>query len=771
MSDAKRICLDGKWKLYYGPNEKVADKANQLTTQRALEQSGFSAIEAKVPGNFELALHENGLIDDPFFGINVLKLQEFESYHSWYCLEFDYEGVDGTETFVFEGIDTFARIYLNGVLIGETDNMLIPHEIPATSLRDGANELVVHLRPATIESRKYVMEAGTSAMRYNYDSLYVRKAPHAYGWDIMPRIVSSGIWRSVYLVQKPADRIVEAYVYTISIDRESKRARVALFYNLAVSQDSLKGYRIRFRGECGDSRFDVSHDVWHTGGRIEAHIANCKFWWPRTMGQPNLYDVTIELYKGDTVVDTKKVRTGFRTVELRRTSVTDLDGSGEFCFYINGERFFVMGTNWVPVDAFHSRDRERLPNILPMLTEIGCNAVRCWGGNVYEDDLFYDFCDENGIAVWQDFAMGCAVYPQDDQFAEKLRVEADAVIKRLRNHPSIILWAGDNEVDDAYGWTGLKRDPNDNRLTREVLPSSVRRHDPVRPYLPSSPYWDREAFRRGARYLPEQHIWGPRDYYKSPFYVNTLAHFASEVGFHGCPSPESIRKFISKEKLWPWQGNEEWLVHASSPELNFNGPYAYRIQLMANQVRELFGKVPDNLEEFALASQIAQAEAKKFLIEFFRTGKWRRTGIIWWNLIDGWPQFSDAVVDYYFNKKLAYHFIRRSQQPVCLMFREPANWRMTLVGCNETLAPAVVSYSVTDLSNGSTVAQGERVIPANGCVDVADIDYSISAKTIYLIEWTHEGRVCKNHYLSGKPAFELEWYVSLMRQADLLAGK
>lgn len=333
------------------------------------------------------------------------------------------------------------------------------------------------------------------------------------------------------------------------------------------------------------------------------------------------------------------------------------------------------------------------------------------------------------------------------------------------------MWAGDNEVDSAYTWSGLRRDPNDNRLTREVLPAAVRRHDPARPYLPSSPYCDREAFQRGFDYLPEQHIWGPRDYYKSPFYVNTLAHFASEVGFHGCPSPESIRKFISPEKLWPWQGNDEWLVHASMPEVNFSGPYAYRIELMAKQIRELFGKIPDNLEEFSLASQIAQAEAKKFLVEFFRTGKWRRTGIIWWNLIDGWPQFSDAVVDYYLDKKLAYHYIKRSQEPVCLMCREPANWRLTLVGCNETLREAPVSFTVKDLSTGSVVAQGERVIPSNGRVDLVDLDYSISVQTIYLIQWTHEGRWHKNHYLAGKPAFDLEWYVALMREADLLAGK
>lgn len=183
---------------------------------------------------------------------------------------------------------------------------------------------------------------------------------------------------------------------------------------------------------------------------------------------------------------------------------------------------------------------------------------------------------------------------------------------------------------------------------------------------------------KNERLLPENHLWGPRDYYKSSFYTESPAHFVSETGYHGCNSLSSIKGFISPEKLWPWQDNAEWLAHAYEP-IGPEGPYAYRIKLMADQTVEMFGRQPETLEDFILASQISQAEAKKFFIELTRYKKWRRCGVIWWNMIDGWPQFSDAVVSYDFIKKLAYYYIKRVQQDLCLMFDEIDGWHIRAV--------------------------------------------------------------------------------------------
>jgi beta-mannosidase len=487
-------------------------------------------------------------------------------------------------------------------------------------------------------------------------------------------------------------------------------------------------------------------------------VNDAKLWWPKGYGEPNLYEITVFLKRDGHAVDTRRFRTGIRTVKLDRTSVTDIFMNGRFHFIINGKPVFIMGTNWVPADAYHSRDAERLPQIMELLDDIGCNAVRCWGGNVYESPVFYDRCDELGIMVWQDFAMACGVYPADDEFCAVMRQEAETIVRSLRQHPSIILWAGDNECDQAYGWNGFGRNPAENRVTREVIPRVLHAEDPTRPYIPSSPYIDEEAFKLPERYLPENHLWGPRDYFKSAYYKDSLCSFSSEMGYHGSPSRESLEKFISPGKLWPWRDNDEWDIHASSPEPSKEGVYNYRVELMAKQIFELFGFEPDNLNDFILASQISQAEAFKFYIEMFRYGQPKRSGIIWWNLMDGWPQFSDAVVDYYFIKKPAYSYIKASQQPFILAFGEPEDWMLPLMAVNNTQQPLAFSYTVTDYDTGDIILKGESAVEKHTAVEINRYAYRQGEKKLYIIEWDKNGETGRNHYLAGNPPFNFNWY-------------
>ena len=475
--------------------------------------------------------------------------------------------------------------------------------------------------------------------------------------------------------------------------------------------------------------------------------------------------MTVALEKDGKILDSKDLRIGIRTVKLVRTGTTDIFMNGDFHFEINNKRVFVLGTNWVPADAYHSRDAARIPRMMDLLADIGCNAVRCWGGNVYEDQRFYDACDEMGIMVWQDFAMACAVYPADEDFCRVIRNEATQVIRALRQHPSIILWAGDNECDALLPEIGgIVRNPNRNRVTRETLPDTVAFEDPARPYLPSSPYIDEDAYKLPSAFLPENHLWGPRDYYKSDFYKSSLCAFASEMGYHGCPSADSMKKFLSPQALWPWQDNDEWKIHASSPEIDGYGPYIYRIELMAKQIKELFGDIPDTLDDFVLASQISQAEAKKFFIELFRSGQPKRSGIIWWNLIDGWPQFSDAVVDYYFVKKLAYHYIKQSQAPLLLTFTEPRDWRLRLAAINNSGTTLNFVYSVKDYDTGETLLSGPGICDDAQVAELGSLPYSQGEKKFYIIEWEcEEEHSGKNHYLAGNPPFDLKRYSAFLK--------
>ena len=760
--------LNQGWQLSIAPNKEVKAREFDPRTLAELKSCGYRTISATVPGNFELDLSAAGLAPgDPYFGETPFEFQQYENRHLWYAMTFASETKGDENTFLrFDGIDTVADIWLNGSLLGHTENMLIAHEFCVKGLLREQNELVVHIYPTTIVARDYPVTPLNHAQRYNYDALHIRKCASMFGWDIMPRFVSGGIWKPVTLVQKPRERLEQVYLYTSNLRPDQTRATLKAFFEIKTDEDYLKDYQITVDAVCGESSAHAEHTVWHIYGKFSFSVYDPKLWWPRNAGEQPLYDVTVRLWRDGEICDEKTFRFGIRTVELIRTSTTDRDGNGEFVFKVNGKRIFCVGTNWVPLDAFPSRNSSRLSPALDLLYDVGCNMVRCWGGNVYEDDTFYDFCDEKGILVWQDFGMGCALYPQDDAFANKIYTEAVSVIKRLRNHASLALWAGDNEVDEFTLVHARGIDPNTNRLTREVLPRAVREHDAVRPYLPSSPYVDEEAFRtRGA--VPEAHLWGPRDYFKGKYYGENYCHFASETGYHGCPSPKSLKKYISKDQLWPIfdeKGNPkpDWLCHAAEMQNTVNGPYAYRIRLMAKQVEVLFGTMPNDLDAFAKESQISQAEAVKYFIERFRISKWRRTGILWWNLLDGWPQISDAVVDWYHCKKLAYRYIKRSQAPLCLMFDEPRDGKLSLYAVNDLPKGQTLTYTVKDLTSGKLLAEGEINAQADASSKILSLPAYEDYAFLY-VEWqTENGVQGSNHYVTKTQAIDAAQYLADM---------
>jgi beta-mannosidase len=749
--------LNGEWSLVgFREGSRPCSNPSELTAM------ALPTIPATVPGNVELDMQRSGIIDsDPFIGDNCLALAQYEGWEWWYRRTFNTLTNLQTHTFLrFDGLDCIADIWLNSVHLGRRENMLISHEFDVTGalLPEGENELVVRLGSAVNRATDYDYPDSVDAMHSNMEQLYIRKAPHMYGWDIMPRILSAGIWRDVTLVTHGAYSITDAHYRAFDVSEDA----AGLHVRYRIDSPSLDWDRMRLRlvGVCGDSRFTTEVPIRFAAGSLNVHVAKPALWWPRGYGEAALYEVVLELLLDDDIVDSRTEQIGLREIVLERTEITEPSALGQFLFRVNGTPILVKGTNWVPLDAFHSRDEERLPQAIALLAESGSNMVRCWGGNVYEDDLFFEECDRLGIMVWQDFAMACARYPQDDDFANRLTEETESVVRRLRNHACIALWAGDNECDDNHYSAGM--DPNENRSTRRVIPEVLHRLDPWRPYVPCSPYFSPMVVARGNTDLaPDQHLWGPRDYYKSRFYTESQYHFVSEIGYHGCPNRSSLEAFLPADSVWPWQDNRFWRIHAAdtSPE---PGPYAYRIELMAKQVGELFGEVPEDLDSFILASQISQAEAKKFFIEMTRLRKWRRTGVLWWNLIDGWPQFSDAVVDYYGGVKLAYHYIRRAQQPVCIMIAEPEDWRCAVVLGNDSLQRASGKFRVSD-SDGTELLSGGFDVAPNENAQIGGIPVSRGAQRLFLMEWELgvpiDGQVAGgNHYLLGTPPFRLQVY-------------
>lgn len=788
MKNTHRMCLDGDWSLIYVENKRLRNEKPELMTIEQLEQIGYKKIPAKVPGNFERDLFRAGEIADPYKYAGTLPLMSYEKMHMFYYRSFTCDASDGEMSIVFGGIDTYSEIILNGEYLGKTENMLTEQIFDVTGkLRHGENELIVHIKPTMIAARDFPLAPGSSGSGVRAAALSTRKAPHMYGWDIMPRLISGGIWRSVFIEKKKESRIDNVFIAATKTNAENKTAVLSVYVNTKMGEDDNRDYSLIVTGKCGDSTFRGEiRAMWHSGVFLDITVKDAKLWMPRNYGEPNIYEVKTELLFRGEPVDEMTTYTGLRTVSLLHTDTTAGSGNGEFVFKINGKKIFAMGTNWVPIDAMHSFDRERIPHILPMLSDLGCNIVRCWGGNVYECDEFYDYCDRNGIMVWQDFSMACALYPQDERMKQLIFDEASSVVKRLRNHPSIILWAGDNECDAAYFW-GERfpyMSPKTNALTREVIPSALRINDPSRPYLPSSPYISDKVWEKGTRYIPsESHLWGSRDYFKGNFYKNATCRFASETGYHGCNSPDSLSRFISKDQLWHWAKRKrelapgelwsrngdvpktDWMMHSACATDDGTDPAKYRIPMMANQVITLFGKEPDNLFDFAYQSQISQAEAKKYFIERFRVGKWKRTGIIWWNLIDGWPQVSDAVVDYYGIKKLAYHYIKRSQAPLCLIFDEPENNVLPLYAVNDLQEDKEVKFRVTDLTADKSAASGTVTAKADSVTPVLQIETDCEKKHFYLIEWECGSETGKNHFFTNIIDIDYSEYISCMKKA------
>ncbi len=760
------IVLDGEWRLYFFPQGTLP-----LALPCDVKTSGVDNVPARVPGNVELDLVRAGVLPEPFVGENIQMLRALEFNEWWYTREFEVPASWAGQRveLVFEGLDTVATVWLNDCEVGRADNMLVAHRFDVSeAVRPGENRICVRIASALLEATAYPYEAPTLSWETREEGVYLRKAPHVWGWDIMPRAVSAGIWRSVRLETVPEHSIEQMYYWTASASEG--HATLGAHFGVRTSRFTPNAQlNLRITGVCGNHRFEHVWPLEFLAGNTRVEIPGARLWWPKGYGEANLYDVTAQLRDGSEVLAERRDRIGLRALELIRTDTagpawspgpagcdvarmdTPPDPSAQFLFRVNGVPIMIKGSNWVPLDAFHSRDLDRVDEAVGLADDLGCTMLRCWGGNVYESDRFFDLCDERGILVWQDFALACCRYPQDDAFLNRVRAEAESVMTRLRNHASLAVWCGDNEIDGCYAWDGIP--PESNRITREVLPRVAHRFDPRRPYVPSSPYIAPNA----GWNMPEQHLWGPRGYFKGPYYTHHNAAFIGEIGYHGCPNVSSIKRFITPGRLWPYHDNDEWRAHDVTHSIHQED--RNRVKLMANQIREVFGEIPDTLDTFALASQIVQAEAKKFFVESTRARKWRTSGILWWNVIDGWPQFSDAIVDYYFGKKLAYHYIRRAQASIGLCIGEAGSEKYRpLLLCNDTRTASEVAYRVWDADTREVVAQGTAMSPANENWQIARLRAFAGDVRLYLMEWTVNGQRFGNHYLAGTPPFSLDRY-------------
>ena len=404
------VSLNGSWKLYYYD-------AVDMNINHPSELDGCECIDCTVPGNVELDLIDAGLLPkDIFKGDNILEAEKYETYDWWYETEFDGVTLNTGEKAVlcFEGVDCIAEYFLNGESIGTSDNMLIPFEFDITDKMQSANTLHIKISSSVLyandkESTLYSMGG---LWRLQDEVTHVRKAAHMGGWDIMPRAVSAGIWRNVTLKIYP-----ECYFrqfYAVTITAEESNALIQAIYDISLPHKYYKSnLELKLYGKCGDHVFESAHIIKAKAGQVVFAVDNPKLWWPYGYGDANMYQLNAELISDGVVIATYKTDIGIRTVELIRKDIIEGDENC-FRFVVNGKGIVCKGSNWVPQDAYHSRDISRTPKAMKLVSDIGCNILRCWGGNVYESDEFFDYCDRHGIMVWQDFAMACFLYPQTE---------------------------------------------------------------------------------------------------------------------------------------------------------------------------------------------------------------------------------------------------------------------------------------------------------------------------------------------------------------------
>ena len=760
------ISLNGEWRVSF-THPETGEK---------------HVIPAEVPGNIELDLERVGLISDALAPDDEHPCRWVE-FADWdFEREFEYTGLPEGMTEVrlnFDGIDTVADVFLNDEKLMSCKNMHIRHSADVTDvLKIGVNKLRVHITAPEFAAREYGAQAPFQ-FSARMSTMYLRKARHMWGWDNAPRRLSGGIWRSVRLEFLPPVRFNTVYVFTDWVYKAEDKAELICHYSFTTPDRDLSSYRLRCRmihkGNCElNKEFAVvfTDGVLSSGQLVLEHPA---LWNPIGFGDPNLYDFELTLLKKGVPVAQDVQRIGVRTIRLERSGVTDADGNGEFQFYCNEEKIYMRGTNWKPLSPYHSQTPALTEKALNLALECNCNMIRVWGGGIYEDDDFFNFCDEHGLLVWQDFMFACEFPPQDDFFMPVVYEEAKYIIEKYRNHASLAVWCGDNENDMVFFWGAkLARGlyPSYNRISREVLARAVRCFDPARDYVPSSPYIDDAEVKRHSQiqiqddvnyFAPEQHIYCggtlPEGGYRE-FFRSSVAHFSSEMGPIGTnamsESPDILARELPRLKRL-------WKVDPAEIELE-NDMIHQADRYCANWckcVREVTGKMfnrefsPDNPEELVAAVNFYVGDLFKSAIESWRMQKFRRTGILWWSLLDMWPMaFNYSMTDSNFRKKYPFEVIRLSQQPVALMGEEPVGKAVPkLHVVNDTAYPQTGSYTVL-AEDGKELFCGTFSVEANGREELVDLP--LKGGEACFLEWACGGYSGKNYYLNPAEPYDFD---------------
>lgn len=668
---------------------------------------------AVVPGCVHTDLLANKLIDDPFYRDNEKTLQwigktDWE-YQTIFKVTPELLGRTNVEL-VFEGLDTYANVFLNDRPLISTDNMFRTWRVNAKSLvRLGSNTLRIRFRSPINEilprmaRMDYELPAGND--QGEKTSPHTRKAPYQYGWDWGPRFVTSGVWRPVFLEAWDEARVNDLQILPRNITAD----KASLLANVEI-ESSVVGRATLILNSPTDRTVTVTQDVTLAKGSnrfaLNVFVVHPALWWPNGIGAHPLYTFQARLTIAGKLVDQTTRRTGLRALELRQQR----DDSGKsFTFVVNGVPVFAKGGNWIPADSFPSRiSKEKYRGLLEAVRDTNMNMLRVWGGGIYESDDFYDLCDEMGILVWQDFIFGCSLYPGDQAFLENVRQEAIDNVKRLRNHPSIVIWVGNNEIESGWFHWGWK-DKLPARLWDDylkvfygVLPEVCQSLDPSRSYWPSSPSSNLEDDPESQK-MGDLHYWQVW-HAAAPFteYEKQFPRFMSEYGFQSFPQLETVSTYTEPADR-----------DIKSPVMSAHQRHPRGNQLVREYMLREYPE-PKDFESFLYVSQVLQAEGIKIGAEHLRRIMPHNMGSLFWQIDDCWPVASWASIDYTGRWKALQYYARRFYHNILLSpHEENGSLNFYIVSDRIQSTTAQLKVSLLDFAGRPLWSRSEDVeIPA-----------------------------------------------------------
>lgn len=633
----KQLSLNGAWTL-------------------EIPGSAFGQVPAVVPGSVYHDLLSVGRIPDPFYRDNeteALKLMEYDFHYSR-AFQADRALLDSDAVLLrCEGLDTLAAIFVNGTEAGRADNMHRTWEFDVKALlREGENTISVRFASPTKfirESYKDNPADGSADAMEGFPNL--RKAHCMFGWDWGPRLPDAGIWRDITLIGVDTARIRDVLVKQF---HEDGRVSLEVCTHLDRLTDGPAAVKVNVTAPDGTV-------LTGQGELCRIEIPDPQLWWPAGYGAQPLYRVEVELTSGGAQLDGWQKRIGLRTMTVSRVK----DGQGEsFSHCVNGVDVFAMGMDYIPEDNLLPRvTPARTRRLLEDARASHVNTIRVWGGGYYPDDYFYDICDELGLLVWQDFMFACAVYNLTEAFEETITAEFVDNIRRLRSHPSLALWCGNNEMELFAGggmWVRKMRQKSDYiKMFQYIIPKVLKAEDPQAFYWPSSPSSGGDFDRPEDPARGDVHDWDVWHGLK-PFtdYRNYLFSYVSEFGFQSFPCMETIESFTLPED----RNVFSYVMEKHQRNATANG----RIVTYLSQTY----LYPADLDKLVYASQLLQAQAMQYGVEHWRRHRGRCMGAVIWQLNDCWPVASWAGIDYFGRWKALQYYAKRFFAPVLVSCHE-----------------------------------------------------------------------------------------------------